>query len=247
MSKLISVVIPTRNVESDIVACLESLRKQTFQQFEVCVVDAQSTDGTVKKVQAYTGRVGEALHCQSEPDLGVYDAMNKGISRVKGEWLYFMGADDVIHDPEVFADVARFITEGEMDLVYGDVVKKSSGSRYGGESSLDCLLFECNISHQAVFYHRAVFERIGGYNLRYPIWADWDINIRCFRHPYIRTRWMDRLIAVYNDNSGISLEEDPVFKKELPVTLLRESIRLERELAKITSTLGYRLCRRLFR
>ena len=67
---VISVIIPTFNAEADIHACLESLRMQTFQQFEVCLVDAQSTDGTLEKAQAFAGKVGSTMQCCSEPDGG---------------------------------------------------------------------------------------------------------------------------------------------------------------------------------
>ena len=245
---LITVIIPTRNAGVVIDACLESLRIQKYRQYEVCVIDGLSTDDTVEKVNAYAGTVGEALTCLSEPDLGVYDAMNKGIARARCEWLYFLGADDVLHDADVFSDVTKFIAADDADIVYGDVVEKNSLARYGGEFSLDRLLFESNLCHQGAFYRRALFERLGGYNTRYPIWADWEFNIRCFRYPEIRARWMDRLIAVYREKSGISREEDPVFSKELPVILMRESAARQKNRARATgSTTWSRLCGSLFR
>lgn len=221
MSNLISVIIPTRNAAPDIAACLESLRQQVFRDFEVCIVDVCSTDETLAVAQSYQGEVGAALRCQSEPDAGVYDAMNKGILHATGDWLYFLGADDVLHDALVFSDIARVIAATEADVVYGDVVLKSNGRRYCGESSLRRLLFDRNICHQAIFYRRLVFEKIGCYSLSYPIWADWDLNIRCFREPDIRSLWVDRVIAIYNDTSGISREIDVEFKKVLPGNVIR--------------------------
>jgi glycosyltransferase involved in cell wall biosynthesis len=229
---LISVIIPTRNAGSNIESCLRSLQAQRFARFEVCVIDATSSDATLDKVNAHAGRVGTALNCLSEPDSGVYDAMNKGISRARNEWLYFLGADDVLHDTEVFADVARVISAGNADLVYGDVVEKNSRRRYGGEFTLDRLLFKENLCHQSVFYHRSLFERLGGYSMRYPVWADWDFNIRCFRHPGLRARWLDRLIAIYREQSGVSQVADPVFRKELPLILMRENAVLRERLGR---------------
>ena len=107
----ISVIVPTRNAASVIDACLESLRVQTYGGFEVLIVDAQSADETLDKVRAEAGRIGESLRCISEPDPGVYHAMNKGISIARHDWLYFLGADDVLHDPAVLADVATVIAE----------------------------------------------------------------------------------------------------------------------------------------
>jgi glycosyltransferase involved in cell wall biosynthesis len=222
---LISVVVPTRNAGPDIETCLGSLLAQTFGGYEVCVVDAQSTDGTLEKVRAHAG---DAVTWTSEPDRGVYDAMNKGIARARGEWLYFLGADDRLHDAEAFSDVAKAAAVSGLDLVYGDVVEKGSGARCGGEFTLERLLFEGNLCHQAVFYHRSLFERLGGYSARYPIWADWEFNIRCFRHPGLRARWIDRPIAVYRERAGLSRQEDPVLRKELPVFLNREIAARER-------------------
>lgn len=243
MAELITVVLPTRNAAADVDACLASLQRQQYQSFEVCVVDGGSSDATLAVVKSYSGKVGESLCCRSEPDRGIYDAMNKGVSMARGEWIHFIGADDVIHDATVFSDVADCMADSQADIVYGDVIKKSSGSRYGGESSLDRLLFEGNICHQGMFYRRSVFERVGGYSARYPIWADWELNIRCFRHPGIRTHWMDRLVAIYSDASGCSRDEDAVFRRELPVTLLSDAAR---QRSSLLNSRSYRFGKKLF-
>ena len=247
---LISVVIPTRNAGQDIENCLNSLQTQGFQQFDVHIIDAASSDDTLDKAAAYRGALGQELYCWSEPDSGIYAAMNIGVGRSHGEWVYFLGADDVIHDAGVFADIAARIAASDADLIYGDVVLKSSGSRYGGGFSLDRLLFECNICHQSIFYRRPVFEKVGLFSPRYPVWADWELNIRCFRHPAIRTVWIDRLVSVYNDTAGVSRVEDPVFSLELPVMarrkLLEQTAALERQIAALESSPGYRIGKKLF-
>jgi len=143
--------------------------------------------------------------------------MNKGISLAGGEWLYFLGADDRLHDPGTLRNVAEFIQRHpDSHLVYGDVIMQSSSSRYDGVFDLDKLLFQKNICHQAIFYRKTVFDKIGCYNLQYRIWADWDLNIRCFQHPAFVLRYMDLVIAHYNDMSGVSQREDPVLRKRLP-------------------------------
>jgi len=242
---LISVIIPTRNAEPDIAACLASLQMQRFQNFDVHIVDAASTDETLEQVAPYLGKLGKGLHCWSEPESDVYAAMNMGILRSRGEWLYFLGADDVLHDPQVFRHISKIMAEGDADIVYGDVILRNAGGKYGGEFSLDRLLFKGNLCHQAVFYRRPLFERLGGYNTRYPIWADWEFNIRCFRLPDIRARRLDRLIAVYNDQSGISREEDPIFKKELPLAFLRENARLKKKVRRLSRSPGAKLRKKL--
>lgn len=246
-SALLTVVIPTRDAGAHIDACLASLAAQTARDFEVCIVDAQSADDTLERASDRARRAGLALSVCSEPDAGVYDAMNKGIARSRSEWVYFLGADDVLHDSRVLGDVGQRLAARDADIVYGDVIEKGSGARYGGEFTLDRLLFQENLCHQAVFYRRSLFERLGGYSARYPIWADWDFNIRCFRHPDVRAFWFDRLIAVYQERAGLSGAEDPVLRRELPVFLLREAAGRRRRAAKMIAGAWRRLRGRLSR
>lgn len=240
---LISVVLPVRNAAEEVTDCLLALSRQTFRGFEVCVVDGASTDGTPDRVSRFRDGHDLPLTLVSAPDAGVYDAMNKGIALTRGEWLYFMGADDLPYDSQVFADVAAVLSMTSADFVHGDVVLKGDGRRLGGKMTLDVLLFEKNVCHQAVFYRRVLIERVGGYSLRYPIWSDWDMNLRCFKTPGVGVEWMDRVIALYNDLGGVSAGEDPIFRRELPVTLLRDS---QHALLEIRSPRSYRLGKRLF-
>ena len=89
----------------------------------------------------------------SEPDQGVYDAMNKGLDRAEGNWCYFMGSDDVFLDSSSLQNV--FNTISNEDIVYGNVKFKHSGKIHSGESSLDKLLYDgVSICHQALFYKK---------------------------------------------------------------------------------------------
>lgn len=240
---LISVVLPVRNAVGEVLDCLVALSNQTFRDFEVYVVDGASTDGTPEKVSKFRDGHDLPLTLFSSPDAGAYDAMNKGIALTRGEWLYFMGADDRPYDSRVFEEVAEILSTTPADFVHGDVVLKGDGRRLGGKMTLDLLLFENNICHQAVFYRRRLIERVGGYSLRYPIWSDWDLNLRCFKTPGVGVEWVDRVIAVFNDLGGLSSKEDPIFRTELPATLLRDS---QHVLFGIRSARSYRLGKRLF-
>jgi glycosyltransferase involved in cell wall biosynthesis len=242
-SPTISVVIPTLNAADDIRNCMESLQSQSFRCFDVQVIDGGSSDETVERAKSYAGLIGVELSCLSVPGSTVYEAMNFGVQRARGEWLYFLGADDLIHDDSVFEDVVKRVSLADADVIYGDVLLKKDGSRYGGEFSLDRLLFECNICHQAIFYRKEVFDRIGDFSNRYPIWADWDLNIRCFKNKFLRPRWIDRIIARYNDTSGLSRNEDPIFSKELPVIATRER---SREVNSLKSARSFLIGKALF-
>ncbi|ASW90892.1 glycosyltransferase family 2 protein [Mycobacterium marseillense] len=217
---LVSIVVPTFNAAATLQACLESIASQTFSDLEVVLVDGGSADETLEIANSFGAKLGERLVVHSGPDEGPYDAMNRGVGMASGAWLLFLGADDTLYEASTLARVAAFIGDHTpSDLVYGDVIMRSTGTRHAGEFDLDRLLFETNMCHQAIFYRRELFAGIGPYNLRYPIWADWDFNIRCFSNPALVVRYMDIVIAQYNDMTGLSMREgtDMEFRKRLPM------------------------------
>ncbi len=217
---MFSIIIPTLNAAEVLNTCIDSLARQTYTDFELVVVDGGSTDGTREIANNFAAHFGERLSVHCGSDCGVYDAMNRGVSIARGQWLLFLGADDVLYEDDTLAHVASFIADHEpSDLVYGDVIMRSTGSRHAGVFDLDRLLFETNICHQSIFYRRELFAGIGPYNLRYPVWADWDFNIRCFSNPALVTRHMDIVVAEYNDTTGLSMKAgtDREFRKRLPM------------------------------
>ncbi|OBJ24963.1 glycosyltransferase family 2 protein [Mycobacterium colombiense] len=217
---MFSIIVPMLNVAATLGECLDSLDRQTFNDFEVVLVDGKSTDSTLEIAEKFAPKFGTRLVMNSEPDQGVYDAMNRGVDMASGAWLLFLGADDTLYQPDTLSKVAAFIDQHQAsDLVYGDVIMRSTGARHAGEFDLDRLLFETNICHQSIFYRRELFAGIGPYNLRYPIWADWDFNIRCFSNPALVTRYMNIAVAQYNDMTGLSMRAgtDKEFRKRLPM------------------------------
>ncbi|GFP46731.1 hypothetical protein MKANGN_06090 [Mycobacterium kansasii] len=152
---MFSIIIPTLNVASALGFCLDSIACQTFRDFELVLVDGGSTDATLDIAHSFVPNFGERLVVRSGTDRGVYDAMNRGVSLASGTWLLFLGADDALYEAATLARVAAFIGEHEpSDLVYGDVLMRSTKFRYGGAFDLDRLLFKRNICHQSIFYRR---------------------------------------------------------------------------------------------
>src|SRR5580693_3513958 len=87
----ISIIIVTYNAAATLQVCLESIYSQSYKDLEIIVIDGQSTDGTVDILKQNTARLA---YWKSEKDEGVYDAMNKGVKHLTGQWVYFLGADD---------------------------------------------------------------------------------------------------------------------------------------------------------
>jgi glycosyltransferase involved in cell wall biosynthesis len=193
----LSVIIPTYNSEATIERCLNSLAGQTYQDFEICIIDGASSDETIAKVNKFYTQF-KHIRILSEPDKGVYDAMNKGVDISKGEWLYFLGSDDEISDDKLFSDIFKTAFQKDCGIIYGNVRITGNtswakdGQIYDGEFDMKQLLAK-NVCHQAIFYRKILFDKLGKYNTRYPAYADWELNLRFF--PRTKFEYLDRTIA----------------------------------------------------
>ena len=212
---MISVVIPTCNSEKTIKRCLDSIVEQTYPEWEVLLMDGVSKDDTLSIARSYND---SRIRIYSEPDKGIYDAMNKGIMKSKGEWLYFLGSDDFLCNKEVLKIVSTHFQD--IDVVYGEVE-----SDYGcmveenrGQWTFENIL--ANRCHQAIFYRRAVFAKVGLYDLRYRVWADWDLNHRWYCCPSIRHQYISEKIAHYSEGGFSSNQGDEAFDKVMAYNLL---------------------------
>jgi glycosyltransferase involved in cell wall biosynthesis len=225
----LSIIIPTYNSESTISQCLESLLLQSFQDFEVCIVDGASSDKTIEIVHTYYSKF-RCINVISEPDKGVYDAMNKGIDISSGKWLYFLGSDDTIYDAEVLSDLIGFINSGKFELIYGNVcmwgrnLKSTEGSIYGGVFDIDRLTYQ-NICHQAIFYQKDLFRRFGKYKTKYPIYGDWEMNVRL--SSTVNFTYFDRLIANYSTEGLSNRNISDPFQRELRFVRMHLLIKLK--------------------
>jgi glycosyltransferase involved in cell wall biosynthesis len=205
----VSVIIPTFNSQDTLAECLESVIGQEFKDLEICIVDGNSSDGTVGIIREYGKRYGFIKYL-SEKDRGPYEAMNKGIDMASGDWLYFLGSNDLLHNQEVFKEVFGKPVPEAVGLMYGNVRVMNDagfarrGEIYDGAFTLEKLL-ERNICHQAVFYRRSLMGKLGKYNLRYPVCADWDMNVRFFSHT--RAVHLDLTVAVFR-GGGLSSRQD---------------------------------------
>lgn len=199
---LFSIIVPTFNAGAHIADCLASLCGQTLGDLEVLVMDGASKDDTVEVVRRLAA-ADPRIQLHSAPDRGIYDAMNKGVARSRGTWLMFMGADDTFYTPDVLERLRPSLTD-DLDLVYGDEFSVRLQARTGGPYTVERLMAE-TIRHQAMFFRRSFFQRMGEFDLRFRIAADWDMNLRCFAAG-ARTRHVDLIISRFS-GSGISSRE----------------------------------------
>lgn len=197
----ISIITPTYNSEKNIEACITSVANQTHQNIEHIIIDGASADNTLNIIKEIAAKYTH-LKFISEPDRGIYDAMNKGIDIATGEWIYFLGSDDVFIDDLVLEEVFSNPGVKQVDIVYGGVQYKYSEEQYNIPFDYTRLRFQ-NINHQAMFTRKLVFDKVGKFNTKYKIFADWEFNIRWMGSTAIPSLYMPRLIAVFNEK-GLS-------------------------------------------
>lgn len=143
----ISLVTVCRNNLSDVQHTAASVFAQTFTDYEYIIVDGASTDGTVEWL-----RTQSDIRWVSEPDKGIYDAMNKGVHMAKGEWILFLNARDTLFHNEVLQQIAPFL-QNEYGLVYGDIVKERKGREIIKQAE------QPHNSHRMFCCHQALFTR----------------------------------------------------------------------------------------
>lgn len=216
-SPKISIITPSFNAGQYIERAIQSVQIQYFDSWEHIIVDGASSDGSLEIIRKYPH-----IRWISEPDRGVFDAMNKGIKLATGDWIYFLGADDRFHDNEVISNFMAQYSNSNYDVVYGQVKMENSGWVYYGEFDIHKLI-NCNIHHQSIFYKKGVFDKIGLFDPKYEICADHAHNIKWFTHPEIKYHFYNSIISTFGQNGLSSYKEDKLFIKELKSLIIQNA------------------------
>jgi glycosyltransferase involved in cell wall biosynthesis len=200
---LVSIIIATYNAAEVLKSALDSIISYAANA-ELIIIDGNSTDGTLDILQQYDKHI---TLWQSEPDKGIYDALNKGTKLVKGNWVYFMGADDRLL--ETFADMTQLLRDINT-LYYGDV--ETDGPLFLGEFSEYRLAKFC-INHQTIFYPAKVFKKYV-YNIKYKVLADYALNILCWGDTSIKKQYYPIKVAFYSTKGYSSVTVDEAFQHD---------------------------------
>jgi glycosyltransferase involved in cell wall biosynthesis len=195
----ISIITAVYNRERTVAAALASLHAQTHPDIEHIVIDGGSTDNTLAILRASL----PADACLvSEPDRGIYDALNKGLARAQGDAIGILHSDDMLADANVLADVAATFARSGAEAVYGDldyVANDESGRiiRHwrAGPYSRARLKRGWMPPHPSLFVRRHVIEQHGGYNTNLRIAADYDAILRWFGNGHISAAYLPRVLV----------------------------------------------------
>lgn len=162
---LFSIITVTRNNLKGLQATADSLRAQTHRDFEWIVIDGDSGDGTKNYLTTLPAQT------LSEPDRGIYDAMNKGIDRAGGDYLLFLNAGDTLTGPQTLAEIAGHAAG--QDFIFADALENGA---YKAARPYRKILSGMITHHQAMFYRRGAIGNLR-YDTRYPIAADYKFTV----------------------------------------------------------------------
>ncbi|MFN3875523.1 MAG: glycosyltransferase family 2 protein [Flavobacteriales bacterium] len=199
----IAIVTICRNAREDLERTFASIDAQTDRRFAHVVIDGASADGSAELIRAR----GERLACWvSEPDRGIYDAMNKGWRMAESDFVLFLNAGDALAAPDALARALPQLDEG-IDIAYGDLILREPDGglrhkRYPDRITSAWLMRE-SPPHPAQFIRRALLERWGGYDERWRIAADYAFFARAFWQGGLCLRKLPFAVSIF-DTRGLS-------------------------------------------
>lgn len=178
----VSIITATYNSSKTVIDTLQSLNQQTYDDIEYIIVDGGSTDNTLSVIKAHCSRVSTII---SEPDNGIYDALNKGIKASTGDIIGFLHSDDLFAYPYAVSDLVSTLTREQTDAVYADLeyVSKEDTAKVirkwtSGAFHQKKILAGWMPPHPTFFMKRALYQQLGMFDLNLKIAADYDSILR---------------------------------------------------------------------
>ncbi|NEQ97125.1 MAG: glycosyltransferase [Cyanothece sp. SIO2G6] len=235
----ISIITVCRNAEQHIEKAIQSIVSQTYSNLEYIIIDGDSQDNTKAIINPYHGSISRFI---SEPDSGIYNAMNKGLRFATGDYIGFINADDYLIDEHAIEDVAHFLAvHPDCDFVYGDLeVRYPSGKTILGKSQppenmFDEMICGC-LPHQASFARADLFfSRVGLFNENNRISSDYEWFLRLVYNETVKLCHYPRTIASYYAgglSSRIELAVPESYKIQNQFSLYQQPYWIKRRLLK---------------
>ncbi len=174
----ISVITVCLNSEKTIEQTIQSVTDQNDIDYEYIIIDGKSTDSTLEIIKIYKDKISII---KSEPDNGIYDAMNKGITLATGDIIGIINSDDW-YEPNTFNKIRESFKESGADVVYGklNLISENGQSKVLLPGTIDKIRYEMGIPHPTVFVRRSIYKKYGMFNLEYKIAADYDLMLRLY-------------------------------------------------------------------
>lgn len=178
----ISIITVCYNSAATIEKTVQSVAAQTYSNIEYIVVDGNSKDNTVAIIKQYNTSITKWI---SEPDKGLYDAMNKGIALATGDLVGILNSDDTFYNEHVLQDIANFHSQNTIDASVGNIIQHNQQGKVVRTYSAanwqpEKLKIGFMPAHPAIFFKRELFKQYGMYHLDFTIGADYELITRFF-------------------------------------------------------------------
>lgn len=207
----ISIIVVTFNAAATLQKCLDSIYSQIYPEIKIILIDGKSTDETVNIIKANTEKI---FYWKSEPDHGIYDAMNKALLQIKTEWVYFLGSDDKLY-PE-FSSFAQELQDPSI-IYYANV--RTKGVIRSGELNA-YKMAKHGVFHQTIIYPAFIFRKYR-YSEKYKIHADYVLNMELWKDKKYKFTYCNYIIAHFNHTGASGTITDVLFKEDKSKLILK--------------------------
>ena len=222
-----SVITINYNNKPGLKRTIESVICQDYTDFEYIIIDGGSTDGSVDIIKKYAGNI---TYWVSEPDKGIYNAMNKGTSHATGDYLIFMNSGDCFHSSDVLSSFIDY----QEDIICGKILRGKSSKPSGHNKDLITFLdlMRDALPHQAMFIKKEIMNKYP-YEEKYKVYADWKFCVESIIIGNCTFRNVDTIVADYdiggisaNSNGRLHQDKDAILKELFPPRIVADYQRL---------------------
>ena len=209
---ILSIITINKNNAAGLEKTLRSIVLQKFREYEIIIIDGASSDSSLEVISKYLENIA---YWVSESDLGIYNAMNKGIKKATGKYCFFLNSGDYLVDNDVLNKV--FGKAPTEDILFGNLIvtinDKNADMVYGKETLNFSDIYSNIVKHQASFIKKELFDSYGFYNERRKIIADWEFFLKTLGFGNVSYRYVNVFIS-YFDNDGLSNRNAELVKEE---------------------------------
>lgn len=221
----VSIITVCRNAQDTIEKTIKSVIDQDYKNIEYIIIDGRSTDKTLKIINKYKSKINTII---SEPDNGIYFAMNKGIKESNGDIIYFLNSGDLLFKKTTISNVVNLFKKGNSEILYGDVLLYNNDdperlTLVQHKNVNRSYLARDGIYHQAMFVKKNLFEKYGNFNTRFKLQADYEWTLRVLVKNIDIARRIDETVVLYLLN-GVSSNYKKTWKERFQILPLYFSL-----------------------